>query len=120
MAHNNIRHLEPDTFKYNPNLRELNISYNHLGVINRPLFTDVPSLQVKKNFFNMGKKRRIAKFNFFQFLNMAHCSLLQLSNDLFQNMNYLQFLNISDNLIIKIDEEVLDPLTGLTDIDFSK
>lgn len=51
---------------------------------------------------------------------MAHCSLIQLSNDLFQNMNYLQFLNISDNLIIKIDEKVLDPLTGLTDIDFSK
>jgi hypothetical protein len=122
LQHNHIGTIDLHAFLGVTELRILDLSYNHLYYLLPATFEDTPQL---RSLYLQGNRLKINPgpiliIPALQILDISSCQVDHFYHDNLLKLPALLSLNISQNQLIKIDVEVLEPLVHLQRIDLKR
>lgn len=103
------------------NLKELNLRYNSISLINGGLFQYLVSLEylsIDSNKIDFSDEIASAFYGLKNLmrLDLSHNSITELPRDIFQDLICMSFLNLSYNKISSLDENIFEGLDDLTQV----
>ncbi|PSN45881.1 hypothetical protein C0J52_11035 [Blattella germanica] len=115
LQQNHIGTIDHHAFEGVTELRILDLSYNHLYGILPDIFEDTPFL---RSLYLQGNRLKFSNgpiliIPTLQILDLSHCQLDHLGYESFTKLPALVRLDLTNNLLIKLNVEVLEPLTAL-------